>query len=387
MPIVDARHRLGAAREDRRGPLRAGGRGGGGVRPRAGARRPLRVAAGRPARAARACCRGRSWSARRLLVVIDGGGTDGARWRAAACGGRRRGSLPPLGSCVRARWASAAAPSGRNDLLEHGVRAGVGRRRGGLHRRAGARSWGSASSSTRRPACWPRLALCVAGHAGVRRAAQHRAAGRAAGRRHARGRRCASSALRTAALSMVFVGVLFGSLEVVMVAFADEQGRPSAAGVPAAARGRWAARRPGSSTARARGGPRWTCATSSRCSRSPSASCRCCSRRRRVDGARRRSWPGWRSARRSSRRSAWSSSSCRRRRGPRASPGSTPAWAWASPSARRWAVRLADGPGARTAFLTCLGGALARARRAGSAGRRTLRPVSSQQEWRQEVAP
>jgi MFS family permease len=31
-------------------------------------------------------------------------------------------------------------------------------------------------------------------------------------------------------LSMVFVGVLFGALEVVMVAFADEQGRPSAAG-------------------------------------------------------------------------------------------------------------------------------------------------------------
>jgi len=37
--------------------------------------------------------------------------------------------------------------------------------------------------------------------------------------------------LRTTALSMVFVGVVFGALEVGMVAFADEQGSPSAAGV------------------------------------------------------------------------------------------------------------------------------------------------------------
>lgn len=37
--------------------------------------------------------------------------------------------------------------------------------------------------------------------------------------------------LRTTALSMVCVGVVFGALEVGMVAFADEQGRPAAAGV------------------------------------------------------------------------------------------------------------------------------------------------------------
>jgi MFS family permease len=39
-----------------------------------------------------------------------------------------------------------------------------------------------------------------------------------------------SAGLRTATLAMVFVGVVFGGLEVVMVAFAEEEGRESAAG-------------------------------------------------------------------------------------------------------------------------------------------------------------
>ena len=64
----------------------------------------------------------------------------------------------------------------------------------------------------------------VAGHRAVRPLALDRAAGRRHAADAGRARRCASPASSPSPLAFVFLGALFGSFEVVTVAFADEQG-------------------------------------------------------------------------------------------------------------------------------------------------------------------
>ena len=168
----------------------------------------------------------------------------------------------------------------------------------------------------------------------------------------------ASAGLRTLTLSMLCVGLVFGTVEVSMVAFAQERGSRPAAGCC----WRWwpaAAPRPGCSTGRCTGGPRPVGATCS--ARLPRRRPRAAAARaeRRRGWRRRRCWPASRSARCSSSRSGSSRSSSR-------PSARTEGFSWLNSGlgvgvAAGFAVSgaVADGAGARTAFLVAFGGALA----------------------------
>ena len=164
-----------------------------------------------------------------MLVVIYAAGTTASGWVLLAAAGVAGGSLPPLGSCSRARWSSALRRSGRNDLLSTAFAyesvvdemVFIG---------GPALVVGLAILIDPAAGLLAAIGLCVAGtlvfvaQRSTEPPIEPPAAGRATSAMRVAG-------LRTATLSMVFVGVLFGSLEVVMVAFADEQGRAAAAGV------------------------------------------------------------------------------------------------------------------------------------------------------------
>jgi predicted MFS family arabinose efflux permease len=134
-------------------------------------------------------------------------------------------ALPPLGSCVRARWTHAV--HGRADAV--GVAMALESVADELVFVLGP-ALVVVLATLLDPAVGlvTALALCAAGtltFVGLR--ASEPPVQRAAGVRVPAIR---SAGLRTAALCMVFVGLLFGALEVVMVAFAQERGQPSAAG-------------------------------------------------------------------------------------------------------------------------------------------------------------
>lgn len=164
-----------------------------------------------------------------LLVVIGtaGSAVHGAVLLAAA--GVAGGALPPLGSCVRARWSSVLRRDGRPELISTAF---------------ALESVADEVVFIAGPAIVVVLGVLVDPVAGLLAALLLSVAGTlvfVAQRASeppveppgAEAKRSAIriAGLRTTAVSMVFVGVLFGALEVVMVAFADELGQPGAAGV------------------------------------------------------------------------------------------------------------------------------------------------------------
>lgn len=164
-----------------------------------------------------------------LLVVIAAAGTSAPAVVLLAAAAVAGGALPPLGSCVRARWSSALRRDGRPELVSTAF---------------ALESVADEVVFIAGPAIVVVLGVALDPVAGLLAAlllsvagtlvfvAQRgseppvEAPGSVASRSAIR-----IAGLRTTALSMVFVGVLFGALEVVMVAFADEQGQPGAAGV------------------------------------------------------------------------------------------------------------------------------------------------------------
>lgn len=164
-----------------------------------------------------------------LLVVVVGAGSAMPGWGLLAAAAVAGGALPPLGACVRARWAAALRRSERPDLVGTAF---------------ALESVVDELVFVTGPVVVVGLAVLVDPAAGLLAALVLSAVGTIAflllrateppvepapegpARSAAR-----LPGLRTTALTMVFVGVVFGALEVVMVAFADEQGRPAAAGV------------------------------------------------------------------------------------------------------------------------------------------------------------
>ncbi|HVM26257.1 MAG TPA: MFS transporter [Mycobacteriales bacterium] len=168
-------------------------------------------------------------SALGMLAVIAAAGSELPGWTLLASAAVAGGALPPLGACVRARWASALR---RADRAEH------------LSTAFALESVIDEVVFIAGPAIVVGLAVLVDPAVGLLAALLLCVAGTVAfvlqrsteppvepptpgGTRSA----ITVSGLRTTALAMVCVGVVFGSLEVVMVAFAGEQGRPGAAGV------------------------------------------------------------------------------------------------------------------------------------------------------------
>lgn len=164
-----------------------------------------------------------------LLAVVAVAGTTAPGWVLLPAAVLAGGALPPLGSCSRARWSSALRRGGRNDLLStaFAFEAVVDE----LVFIAGpAIVVGLAVVLDPAAGLLAALALSVAGTLVFvsLRATEPPVETPGAGQG---GSAMRLPGLRVAALSMVFTGVLFGALEVVMVAFADEQGSPAAAGV------------------------------------------------------------------------------------------------------------------------------------------------------------
>lgn len=164
-----------------------------------------------------------------LLGVVLLAGSPAPGWVLLPAAALAGGALPPLGACARARWASLLRRSGREDLVStaFALEAVVDE----IVFIAGpALVVGLAVLVDPAAGLLASLALCVAGtlalvaQRGTEPPVEPQVGGRAGSAMRVAG-------LRTVTLSMVFVGVVFGSVEVVMVAFADEQGRPSAAGV------------------------------------------------------------------------------------------------------------------------------------------------------------
>jgi MFS family permease len=164
-----------------------------------------------------------------LLVVVQAADSTLPGWVLLPAAGLTGGSLPPLGACVRARWASGLRRHGQDHLLGTAF---------------ALESVVDEVVFIAGPALVVGLAVLVDPAAGLLAALVLCATGTLVfvGQRSSEppvepvtGSRPSSAirvpGLRVTALSMVFVGVLFGSLEVVMVAFAGEQGRPAAAGV------------------------------------------------------------------------------------------------------------------------------------------------------------
>ena len=164
-----------------------------------------------------------------LLVALAGSDVPGAVLLApAALAG---GALPQTGACVRARWQSALARDGREGRVATGRTPGS--RSSTRSSSCSARSW-SCWAGRRRPrgraaarparwrsrGCWP----CRCSAATEPPAHPAEAGSRA-------GSAMASPGLRMLVFSLVFVGVVFGTIEVGLVAFADERGASSRAGV------------------------------------------------------------------------------------------------------------------------------------------------------------
>lgn len=138
-------------------------------------------------------------------------------------------ALPQLGSCVRARWTTALRRAGRDKQL--GTAFALESVADEVVFVAGPALVVSLAVLVD-PAVGllAALVLCVVGTAWfvAQRDTEPPVEPRGAGPSRSAIR---SSGLRTTALSLAFVGVVFGGLEVVMVAFAQEQGSPGAAGV------------------------------------------------------------------------------------------------------------------------------------------------------------
>ena len=157
------------------------------------------------------------------LVATAGTGAPGAvlLGLALVCGA----ALPPLGSCVRARWSYAL----RGDPDRIGTAMALESVADEVVFVAGpAIVVVLATALDPAAGLLTALALCAAGTLGFvalrdTEPPVHAVTG-------ARTSAIRSLGLRTATLAMVFVGVVFGGLEVVMVAFAQEEGRESAAG-------------------------------------------------------------------------------------------------------------------------------------------------------------
>lgn len=163
-----------------------------------------------------------------LLAVIAAAGSElpgAVLLVAAAVAG---GSLPPLGACARSRWSFALRRAGTPQLLSTAF---------------AVESVVDEVVFIAGPAIVVTLGVLVDPAAGLLAALALCTAGTLAfvalrgteppvepgdGGPARSAMRVAG--LRTAAASMVFVGVVFGAMEVVMVAFADEEGRPAAAG-------------------------------------------------------------------------------------------------------------------------------------------------------------
>jgi MFS family permease len=168
-------------------------------------------------------------SATGLVFVVVSAGSDLPWWALLAGAVVTGGALPPLGACVRARWTSSLRRAGQFESL--GTAFALESVIDEVVFIAG-------------PALIVSLAVLVDPAAGLLTAGALCALGTGwfvlqrgteppveppapgGGRSAIR-----VAGLRTTALSMVFVGVVFGSLEVVMVAFSEEQGRRAAAGV------------------------------------------------------------------------------------------------------------------------------------------------------------
>ena len=271
-----------------------------------------------------------------------------------ACAAVMSAASSQLGSCSRARWSAALRrAAGR---AAPGLRLGGGRRRGRLRARAARRGALRAGRPGRGAAGGARLGTAGTGAFLALRATEPAVepAGAHGGRSA-----LASAGPADADPRDAVRGVLFGTVEVSMVAFAEERGSGGGGGVllalvagGSAAAGlvygtlHWRGIGPPALPARRRV-PR---------GRAAAAAAR---PERRLDGAggaarRLRDQPdahrGVR-ARRGARPG--------RRRAPRASAGSTPGSASASRPASPSSGAVADGAGARTAFLVALGGALA----------------------------
>lgn len=139
------------------------------------------------------------------------------------------GALPPLGACVRARWAALLRTRGRPDLLDTAL---------ALESVLDEVVFvaGPAVVVALAVAFDPGAALLTASAlmlAGTVWFALQRATEPPAGTdaEHVGTTALRIAGLRTVAMVMVAVGALFGALEIAMVAFADEQGRRAAAGV------------------------------------------------------------------------------------------------------------------------------------------------------------
>jgi MFS family permease len=164
-----------------------------------------------------------------LLAVVLAAGSDLSGWVLLAAAAVTGGALPPLGACVRARWSAALRRAERQDLV--GTAFALESVIDEVVFIAGPAVVVSLAVLVDPAAgLLAALLLCVLGTVAfvLQRATEPPvepttpATSRSAIR---------VSGLRTTALAMVFVGVVFGSLEVLMVAFADEQGRPAAAGI------------------------------------------------------------------------------------------------------------------------------------------------------------
>ena len=138
------------------------------------------------------------------------------------------GALPPLGSCVRARWAQGLRSAGQAERVSTAF---------------ALESVLDEVVFIAGPAVVVGLSVLVDPGAALLVAAALGALGTLAfvAQRHTEppveaasthaASALRSAGLRTVAAAMVFTGVVFGALEVVMVAFAEEDGRPAAAGV------------------------------------------------------------------------------------------------------------------------------------------------------------
>jgi MFS family permease len=163
-----------------------------------------------------------------LLVVVAGAGTDVPGWVLLAGAALAGAALPPLGACARARWSATLQRAGAGHLtgtafaLESVVDEVVF-----IAGPAVVVALGVLVDPV--AALLAALLLCTAGTLafvalrGTEPPVADPGDGPSRSALHVAG-------LRTAAASMVFVGVVFGGMEVVMVAFADEQGRAAAAG-------------------------------------------------------------------------------------------------------------------------------------------------------------
>lgn len=164
-----------------------------------------------------------------LVGVVVTAGLDVPGAVVVGCAAVTGAALPPLGACVRARWASLLRRAGREHLLDtaFAVEAVL-----------------DEVVFVAGPAAVVVLAVAVDPGAALLAALALMAAGTTwlvaqrgtepppgAGDVSGGPTALRVAGLRTVALVMVAVGMLFGSLEVAMVAFSDEQGRRAAAGV------------------------------------------------------------------------------------------------------------------------------------------------------------